>query len=288
MNYTMKHKPLILLLLAAAIGIAATTHDYFLMPENFFLHKGDKLDLHLLMGDAFTKQDEIKYQSAKTARFMLYNGKKIIDLSKLARDTAAPILNYAIENTGQCLIEMTRGYEFNEVSRDNYAEFLANQGLDKMGEKVKNGNQFRVKEKYTRYLKTLVSVNDQDGNAYEKDLKETYEIILKDNPYKKKYGDDMSAVIMFKGKPAKGAAVTLYIKSIGGNVYPQNLVADNKGEVTFTMTREGIYLLRSVHIEQTKDKDADFESWWASFTFPFSSSNELPNSYKEFGFGNIH
>jgi hypothetical protein len=54
------------------------------------------------------------------------------------------------------------------------------------------------------------------------------------------------------------------------------------------MSREGIYMLRSVRIEPTKDKDADFESWWASFTFPFSSSDEVPNTYKEFGFGNVH
>jgi len=98
----------------------------------------------------------------------------------------------------------------------------------------------------------------------------------------------MSAIVRFKGKPAVGAIVALYIKSTSGNVYTQNLTADATGEVSFTMTREGIYLLRSVHIEPTKDKDADFESWWASFTFPFSSSNELPNTYKEFGFGNKH
>jgi len=111
---------------------------------------------------------------------------------------------------------------------------------------------------------------------------------LKDDPYRKKYGEDMSAQVKFKGKAASGASISLYIKSIGGNVYTQNLNADNKGEVTFTMSREGIYMLRTVRVEPTKDKDADFESWWASYTFPFSSSDEVPSTYKEFGFGNVH
>ncbi|MDB4922779.1 MAG: hypothetical protein JWQ54_4762 [Mucilaginibacter sp.] len=288
MNNKMKRTPLLLLILAAAIGLAATTHDFFLLPELFFMHKGDKLNLHLLSGDTFTKDAEISYQPAKTIRFMLYNGSKKIDLTKAAKDSAVPVLNYEMLNSGQSLIEMTRGYEFSFTSRDSYAEFLNNQGLDKMAEKVKSGNQFRVKEKYTRYLKTLVSVDNTDGDAYKKELNEDFEIILKQNPYKKRYGDDMVAVLKFKGKPVAAAAITLYIKTITGNVYTQNLATSNDGEVTFNMSREGVYLLRSVKIEPTKDKDADYESWWTSYTFPFSSSEDLPNTYKEFGFGNKH
>jgi uncharacterized GH25 family protein len=281
-------KILPIIFLAVAVISIAATHDYFLLPENFFMHKGDKLNLHLITGDNFTKQEELKYEPAKTTRFMLYYGKKKVDLTILAKPGESPVLNYTMTSSGQALLEMTRGYEFSEVSRDNYAEFLTNQGYDKLAETVKNSNQFRVKEKYTRYLKTLVYVDDHDGNDYEKLLNETYEIILKDNPYRKKYGDDMSALVMFKGKPAKNAAVALYIKSISGNVYTQNLTTDTKGMLTFTMSREGIYLLRSVIIEPTKDKDADYESWWASYSFPFSSSDEVPNTYKEFGFGDKH
>jgi uncharacterized GH25 family protein len=268
-------------------ALAVVTRDVFLFPEDFFLHKGDQLNLHLIMGDAFTKRQELRYEPAKTTRFMLFSGSKKIDLMKMAKDSATPIIAYTMSNTGQALIEMTRSYDYSESSRDNYAEFLNNQGLDKEAEKVKSGNQFRIKEKYTRYLKTLVSVEDHDGGVYDKVLNENYEIILKDNPYKKRYGDDMSAKLLFKGKPLKGATITLYIKT-PANVYPQNLITDKDGEVSFTVSREGIYMLRSVHVEPTTDKDADYESWWASYVFPFSSTDEALNSYKEFGFGNIH
>ena len=243
---TKKKTRLFLLILAAAIGLAATTHDYFLLPENFFLHKGDKLDLHLLAGDEFVKQEEVGYQSKKTAAFLLYQGSKKVDLTKVAKDSASPLVDVTMVNTGQALIEMTRGIEYGDASRDSYADFLAQLGYDKLSDKVKNGNQFRIKEKYTRYMKTLFSVDNQDGNAYEKKLKEHYEIILKDNPYGEKYGDDMTVMVKFKEKPAVKAQVSLYIKSIGGNVYTQTLSTDNKGEVTFTMSREGIYMLRSV------------------------------------------
>ncbi|MDF2430674.1 MAG: hypothetical protein JWP44_305 [Mucilaginibacter sp.] len=268
--------------------MAATPHDFFLLPENFFLHKGSKLNLHLLSGDTFTKQQEISYQPKNTLKFMLFEGSKKTDLTKVAKDSAMPLVDYAMVNTGQALIDMTRIVETDDASRDNFADFLTAQSLDKLAEKVKNSNQFRIRQKYTRYIKTLFAVDNHDGNAYEKEMNDDYEIILKDNPYKKKYGDDMSALVKFHGKPAAGAIVSLYIKSISGNVYPQNFITDKNGAVNFTMTREGIYLLRSVRAEPTKAKDADYESWWASYTFPFSSTDEVPNTYKEFGFGNKH
>ena len=111
---------------------------------------------------------------------------------------------------------------------------------------------------------------------------------MKDNPYDKRYGEDLEAQLLFKGKPAKNEQVTLYIRSLSGNVYSQNYTTDDKGEFTITMSREGIYMLRSVHVEATSDKDADYVSWWTTFTFPFSSSDDELNSYKQFGFGNVH
>lgn len=287
MNYK-KKIPLTLLILAAAIGIAATTHDYFLLPENFFLHKGDKLNLHMVEGDLFIKQNEVSPQTAKIISFVLYSGKKKTDLTSLAKDTSALLKNYPVETAGQSLISITTGVDHSNYSRDNYADFLTQLGNDKLADKVKNGSQFRVKEKHARYMKTLFSVDDHDGNDYEKVLGEASEIVLKDNPYKKKYGDDMVAQLLFSGKPAKGEVVSLYIKSLGGNVYTQNYTTDSKGEITITMSREGIFMLRSVHVEATGDKDADYVSWWTTFTFPFSSSDEMPNTYKEFGFGNVH
>jgi len=40
--------------------------------------------------------------------------------------------------------------------------------------------------------------------------------------------------------------------------------------------------------EASKGKEADYESWVASYTFSFSNHNDAPNTYKEFGFGDKH
>jgi len=41
-------------------------------------------------------------------------------------------------------------------------------------------------------------------------------------------------------------------------------------------------------MEVSKDKSADYEAWLATYTFAFESTNEMPNTYKQFGFGNKH
>ena len=97
----------------------------------------------------------------------------------------------------------------------------------------------------------------------------------------------MTALVNYKGKPAKAFNISLYIKSELGNVYPQKLITDDKGLVNFTLSREGIYMLRAIDMLPATG-GADFETWNASYTFAFSNSNDLPNTYKEFGFGNKH
>ena len=97
----------------------------------------------------------------------------------------------------------------------------------------------------------------------------------------------MTAVVYFKGKPFAGQ-VMLYVKAASGNVYPQKLLSDAAGKVYFTVSREGVYLLRATRFEESKGKDADYESWVASYTFAFTNHNDEPNTYKEFGFGDKH
>jgi uncharacterized GH25 family protein len=252
-------------------GFAAYAQSYYLMPEKFYLQKGDKLNVHLITSEDFTKQTEVKYQVAKTGSFFLYEGKKKIDLepTAIATDSVAPVISYTTNEEGLVMVSMTTTPSASEMSRAKFLRTLDENDPDNIADKVKNGNQLYYK-------------------VFDKPLNQDYEIVLKENPYKFNYGDDVTAVVLFKGKPLVAAPVTLIVKTVDGNVFPQKLSSDATGLIYFKLSREGIYALSTSHAEQSKDKTADFESWRATFTFAFSSSNELPNTYKEFGFGNVH
>lgn len=283
----MKRIGFLLIVVLLLIGFAASSQDYFLLPGSFYMKKGDKLDLHLLSGSEFVKEGEYKYESGKISKFMLYEGKKQTDLSKSPKDTSANFLNYKLESPGLAMIEVVKS-ENVESERNKFLKYLNNEGLDKIAEEAKNNNQQYFVEKTTRYLKTLITVDKPSDKDFDKSLNEEYEIIIKQNPYKADYGDDVTAQVLFRGKPLKEAVVILYVKTINGNVFPQKLSADAGGLIYFKLSREGIYMLSSVHIETSKDKNADFESWGTTFTFAFTNNGTMPDTYKEFGFGNKH
>jgi hypothetical protein len=283
----MKSVRLFLSILLASAGFIAHAQNYYLIPEKFYLQKEDKLDMHIIASDDFTKQSDVKFQQSNTQSVSMYEGKKKFDLGGVVTG-ADSIVSYPLKEDGLTLISMVTKPASNEMSRSKFLRSLDADDPDNIADKVKNSNQLFYKERYTYYMKTLVQVGEPGGKAFDKPLNDDYEIILKENPYKFNYGDDISAQVNFKGKPLTAATVMLYVKTAGGNVYPQKLSSDNTGMIYFKLSREGVYILSSRHSAQIKDKDADFESWHTSYVFAFSSNNEMPNTYKEFGFGNKH
>ena len=64
----MKHTYFLLFcLFSLIITKASAQEDYVLLPENLVLHKGDKLNLHLITVNQFNLTNELKYEASKTA-----------------------------------------------------------------------------------------------------------------------------------------------------------------------------------------------------------------------------
>lgn len=283
----MKSIRLLFSILFVSAGFVAQAQNYYLIPGKFYLQKGDKLPMRLIASDDFTKQTDVNFQQDKTQSVFMYEGKKKVDLSAAVTGVDS-LISSPINEDGLTLISMTTKPAANEMSRSKFLRSLDADDPDNIADKVKNSNQLYYKERYTYYMKALVQIGEPGGKAFDKPLNEDYEIILKENPYKFNYGDDITAQINFKGKPLASAIVMLYVKTAGGNIYPQKLSSDATGMIYFKLSREGVYILSSRHSAQIKDKDADFESWRTSYVFGFSSNNEMPNTYREFGFGDKH
>lgn len=283
----MKYKNLLYLLFCLPV-FSVSAQDNFLLAKKFFLQKGDTLSVHLLAGDQFKIEDEYRYDGSKTSKFMLYDGGKKIDLKPAAKDSAAPVYANIANNPGLVMVEMVRNIPSTPIDREVYGKFLSDEGLTKLAESVNNSNQQHFREKKTCFMKILVQVDKPSGGDFDKTLGEDYEIVLKKNPYKMNYGEDVNCVLYFKGKPAKAAPVDIYLKTISGVIYPQKVTTDDKGQFSFTTTREGAYMIRSVRTTATTGGDAEFETLEAAFTFVFNSQNDSPNSFKEFGLGDLH
>jgi hypothetical protein len=101
---------------------------------------------------------------------MIYEGSKKTDLSKITKNDASPLLNYTIQDDGLVLVEMNSN-ELNEIAREDFLPYLTDQGYDDIAEKLKNSNALNFTEKYNRYLKTLITVDDQRAMRLRKGFK---------------------------------------------------------------------------------------------------------------------
>jgi uncharacterized GH25 family protein len=284
----MKLRYWFVLSLLFVVGLVSWSNDYILVPENFFLHKGDSLNVHLFSAELFESPKEVKYEQATTEKFALYADGKRFGLKESAKAGSAPVLATKMNNSGLAMVEMVRDYPADDVDKADLSAELESEGLIKLSEKVNNIGQNRFRTKYNCFLKTLVMVDKPGGNLFSSEIGHELEIILKSNPYKLNYGDDLTAIIKLKGKPLANAKVDLLIKTSSGRVYPQKLISDATGTISFSTNREGIYLLRTVYFEPSTSKTFDYQKWGADYSFAFSNNGTMPNTYREFGLGNKH
>lgn len=282
----MKCKQILPILLILA-GFSAHAQNYALLPENFFMQKGEKLNVHLILGEQFSKDEEVEYNAAETGKFQLFEEKKKTDLAA-TKDGASPVLSVDVNGEGLVMLDMTRKPQINEVDHDKFIKTLDDEGLTKLSDKAKGSNAETFRERSAWFMKTMVMVEKKGGNIYEKPQGDDLEIVLQSNPYKQNYGDDITAVIYYKGKPASDIPVIVYTRTVAGTLFPQRFTSDASGMIYFKLSREGIYYMHAIRMDLSKDHDADFDSLHATFTFGFSSENSMPNTYREFGFGNKH
>jgi len=276
--------PILFLSLAAS---AQSSSDEFLLPENFFMQKGQQETVHLFNGEGLKPAGELKYHAAAATKLVLYHGSKEFDLKNTTKEGEAPLVNYPAAD-GLSMLQLDESAQVKDYDRDDYIQQLNDQGLDKIAQKLNAGNRLRVREKHISFLKTVFSTEDAGGKVYEKQVHSDYEIILKQNPYKLNYGDDITGIVYFKGQPAKVAKVQFYIRTENGAIFREDLSTDNSGEFYIKVSREGIYMLASSYVEASTTSGTDVDRWYTSYTFAFSSSNAMPNTYREFGFGNMH
>lgn len=267
----MQKNPFILILLLINLSLA---HDYWLQPNKFVLSKGDTLIIHLYVGDKLNKEIERELQKDMTLKFEILTNNKSFNLLDEFPDKMFPVVKRKVDFEGLALVVMERNYAYINLNRKEFLEYLSHEELSEAKELMKELPARELeREKYTRYIKSLiVAGSDLDSDIYKKVLGQKLEIILINNPYKLKPGDSIEAQVLFEGKPLVNKTVTGY-NIYGDQFFEYKAKTDRDGKVKFKVIHSGLWLIRLVHLLPCTDcKDADWESFWASFSFEIPTS----------------
>ena len=255
----------ILLILATAICDA---HDYWLSPSAYVLKSGEELPVRLFVGDHFNGEIERPLSKTMTVDFLLHSQTGIQDLVDSKRYEKTPVAKVALHSKGTQVISMQRDWARIEMEGKKFHEYLKHEGLqDIIDQRIQAGEAEKsATERYRRYLKSIVSVENTEGDLWKRRLGHKLEIIPLTNPAKAIAGDRITFQITLDGKPLKGVQVAALGRT-DDKVSDKHARTDSKGEVNFEVDHSGEWIVRLVHLRRCSDQEADWESFWAALTF---------------------
>ena len=155
-----------------------------------------------------------------------------------------------------------------ELPAARFEAYLREEGLEYVialrghqGESQRPG-----RELFSRCAKALVQVGGSGGVGYDRRLGFMLELVPERSPYGLLPGDTLAVRLLFRDRPLKDAQVAAVHASAPTS--PLLLRTDTDGRVHLPLAREGMWLVKSVHmVPAAGESPADWESFWASLTF---------------------
>ncbi|MBC7930430.1 MAG: DUF4198 domain-containing protein [Rubrivivax sp.] len=264
-------RPVSAVALMLLLALATTAHDYWLEPELFFVGVGDKINLRLFLGEGLRSEEERPFQKERTVSFRLHSEKESRDLMAEGEDGKMPVARIALAREGNHLIEMVRNASTIKLDAEKFKAYLEEEGLQNIiAERKRSGEDKREgRERYTRYLKSLLQAGAMRDDTFSKILGHRLEVVPLANPYGLRRSDAFRVRILFEGKPLTGATVEAFRRD-GGSMVSQHAATDSRGEAGFKLDGAGAWNVRLVHMRRCAGADCaeiDWESFWASLTF---------------------
>jgi uncharacterized GH25 family protein len=260
-------KKKLFILIVFLITTSVFSHEYILLAYDFFVKKGEKLELHLFVADGFNIEAERPFQESMTKNFKLISENGKTNFIDLVKDGNLPVLEIDINFEGLGLIHMQRDYARITMTNEKFKSYLKADNIENI--KIDDTTKTEQTERYTRYIKTLIQSDIKpNDDLYSKEVGHVFEIVLLQNPYLLSKDDWLQAKILFNGNPLKNKAITARNRLGNESATYQYSITDEDGICSFKLERGGDWYLHSTHMIESLDKsDTDWESYWATFSF---------------------
>ena len=265
-----------LLLLAAT---SAYPHDIWLVPDRSSLSKGDTLVVRQVVGSELEVEMELEVLRRMTPRFELITRSGSVDLMKelpdmRTRPVVKPVFERKLDFEGPALLAMDHAFIHGAFSREKFLEYLEHEDLELEEFRPHLGNRAEQSERYARTLKCLFQVGEAGSeDLHKKVLGQRLEILLQQNPYTLKPGEELDVKVLFDGKPASDQLVTAFNGDGDQLIATSKQRTDSRGIARFTLERAGFWLVRLVLLQPCSAapdvdcSDIDWQSYWSAYSF---------------------
>jgi len=241
----------------------AQAHDFWIEPDSFYPQAGARVALRLYVGQNF-KGDTTPYIPELIERYVVADERGERRVTGVAGDDPAGVITLNGPDPAVIGYHSTK-YPLSFDSLAAFEQYLTEEGLEQHLALARKRHSLKgmVFEKYSRSAKSLVVASPASRVATDRTLGLPLELIA--DPYAHT-GKPLRLRLLFRGKPLDGALVVASNKK--DPEHKLKARTDQHGGVEFTLPRNGVWLLTSVHmIPAPLLSRADWESFWASLTF---------------------
>lgn len=271
----MKQK-LIFSLAALLCFVVLSSHDLYIKLKTFYLKPGTETAIYLYNG-TFESSEAVVRRHRMSDVSLINPGEKTIhpDSALWFEENKQTVLKIKTGKEGTGLLGVSTLPFVGEFTAQSFADNMKHEGLLHILEaRKKSGDDTKpAKKKYSKHVKAIFQVGNKRTDDYKTILTYPIELVPVNNPYSLKSGDQLSILLLINGKPAEGVMVYAGYaghkgKSNNGLPHdPQQVKTNEKGVVTIKLNKAGHWYVRTVHVTESNDPDADYISNTASLTF---------------------
>lgn len=270
-----KQTALYALVMAVAVASApAMAHEMFLKPENSRQDPGSAQTVQLINGTLDKSENGVTRD--RMADVSIVAGGQVTKPhpSDWRDDENSSYLDYSSGEAGTQVIGVSTKARILAMSPDEFIAYLKHDGVpDTLTIFEANNTLAEVRERYSKHVRTIVQVGEEKSDAYATKLGYPVEIILDQNPYDLRFGDDIGFQVLYDGKPVANQLVRASYEGFhghdesGGHITSFEMRTDENGRASFLLNNKALWYISLIHMQKIDDPDADYESNWATITF---------------------
>ena len=263
------------LVMAAAVTSAPVeAHEMFLKPENSRQEPGSAQVVQLINGTLDKSENGVTRDRMADVSIVAGGNVTKPDTSDWRDDENSSYLDYSSGEAGTQVIGVSTKARILAMSPDDFIAYLKHDGVpDTLAIFEANNTLAEVRERYSKHVRTIVQVGEEKSDTYATKLGYPVEIILDQNPYELRFGDDIGFQVLYDGKPVANQLVRASYEGFhghddsGGHINSYDMRTDENGRASFLLNNKALWYISLIHMQKIDDPDADYESNWATITF---------------------
>jgi Domain of unknown function (DUF4198) len=257
-------------------------HEFWIEPVTAPLAGGNSTRFSLMVGEQF-QGELVGVSRQQAAGLRHYSATGTVDLRPQLPTTPAADFAVALNAPGTHLIAFESEANTISLSADSFHAYLHDEGLDfiKTQREATGKSRQPGRERYRRYVKTLVSVPSApsaagatvDDATHAKQVGQRLELLPLNNPLLLAPGDALRVRVDFEGEPLAGALLKAWHRHSGQTVIIRATTATD-GVATFDLPYAGAWMVSVVHMVAAKGvKHIDWDSLWGNLSFVLPAPN---------------